>query len=832
MSNKFKTFCLHPALIVVAVVGAMSAAQTVRADPRIESIAVKWRDDVVPRDTVTLPDELRRALAAALGMPITPMSRARDGAFKLRLAQPLTLAAARAAINRVRMTLPIVYVNVFTPSNSLQRPSANDVAQAREQPPVTRLIVKYRDPVVAELSAQNGTLSVAQLAHLSMLAGRPLAHERAMAGGAFVLRLLQSVTFAEARVLASLLEADPSIEYADPDGRIFASVVPNDTRYPEQWNYQSPTLGPPLNMGGVNLPFAWNLTTGSSNVYVAVLDTGILPHPDLAGRYEGGYDMVSDPVAANDSDPPFCTLPGAACSRDADPTDPGDWIDNADIASGNFPGCPRQNSTWHGTHVSGTVAALTNNNEGVAGVNWVSKVVPVRVLGKCGGTFSDLIDATTWAYGGSVPGVSNNLHPARVLNMSLGGASECITALQDAITNAVAAGSVIAVAAGNSATDAGSSTPGNCNGVITVAAVGLQGQRANYSNYGPVVEIAAPGGDAGAGVLSTLNNGSTTANPNGYSYVNYMGTSMATPHVAGIASLLLSINPNLTPAQVLAIIQTSARAFPTSTGGADCNTSGTTSCGAGIIDASAATAAVQPFPALAYTPLEPCRILDTRIATPGSGVQGPVAGGAVKQLPAFIAAGSNWGQYGGANSSDCGLTNPPGTSIHAIAIVISILNPNFDAYLGIGDANDLTTVLSNVALNFTHGQGLSTTYIVPRIQSNNLNFALPAGVSAQLIFDVVGYFVVPDATPLQCTSQSSATTTVAASGGTGGATSPACSAGYTLISGGCNSTSSSMSLVQDEAIGTNTTWFCSAINRGGAAAGLTATANCCRISGR
>ena len=810
----------------------MIVAVPVGADPLIESIAVKWRDDAAPRDTTLLPEVLRVALAAALGMEVTSTGRARDGAFRLRLESPLAQDEARRAINRARMTLPVVYAGFIAPVKQTPRIAPQDAAQTRPQPPVTRLIVKFLDPAVAQLSRQNGTLDATEITRLSTLAGRPLAQERAMAGGAFVLRLFQSVPFAEARALAASIEADSAIEYADPDGRVFASLVPNDPLYAQQWNYQSPTVGPPLNMGGVNLPPAWNLTTGSGSVYVAVLDTGILAHPDLAGRYQGGYDMVSDPAVANDSDPPFCTLPGATCSRDSDPTDPGDWIDIADIASGNFPDCRLENSTWHGTHVSGTIAAVTNNNDGVAGVNWVSKVLPVRVLGKCGGSFSDLIDAITWASGGGVPGVPNNPNPARVLNMSLAGASECITALQDAITTAVAAGSFIAVAAGNSSTDAGSSTPGNCNGVVTVAAVGLQGQRASYSNFGPVVEIAAPGGDFGAGVLSTLNNGTTTANPNGYSYVNYVGTSMATPHVAGIASLLLSINPALTPAQLLAVIQTTARAFPTNTGGADCSSSGSTSCGAGIIDAGAATVAVRPFPALVYKPLEPCRIMDTRNATLVSGVQGPIVGGAVRQLPAFIAAGADWGAYGGASGSDCGLTNPPGASIHAIAIVISILNPNLDAYLGIGDVNDLGTVLSNVALNFTRGQGLSTTYVVPRMVSSNLNFAMPPGLSAQLVFDVVGYFVVPDATALQCTTQSSAATTIAASGGTGSATSSTCNAGYTLTSGSCDSTSSSMSLVLDRANVANTAWTCSATNRGIAVANLTATANCCRVAGR
>ena len=234
---------------------------------------------------------------------------------------------------------------------------------------------------------------------------------------------------------------------------------------------------------------------------------------------------------------------------------------------------------------------------------------------------------------------------------------------------------------------------------------------------------------------------------------------------------------------------------------------------------------------LVYKPLEPCRIMDTRTATLGSGVQGPIAGNSLKLIPGFVTAGSNWGIYGGNASGDCGLANPPGGAIHAVAIVITILDPNFSAYLGVSDINNLSTVLSNVALNYTGHQGLSTMYIVPQISTNFIYFAMPAQLIANVIFDVVGYYVLSDATALQCTQQASSPVAIA-SLGSGNATSPACSAGYTLAGGSCDSTSTAMFLASHEASGGNTTWFCSANNTGGSSANLTATANCCRVPGK
>jgi serine protease len=226
--------------------------------------------------------------------------------------------------------------------------------------------------------------------------------------------------------------------------------------------------------------------------------------------------------------------------------------------------------------VAGTIAALTNNGIGVAGVAYGAKVVPVRVLGQCGGYTSDIADGIIWASGGTVSGISNIAARAQVINMSLGGGGACDTTTQNAINGARSRGTVVVVAAGNEAQNASNSSPANCSGVIAVAATNKSGGRASYSNYGTIVDVAAPGGDTGAAILSTLNAG--TKAPGADSYAGYMGTSMATPHVAGVVALMLSKNPNLTPDQVEAALKSSARAFPASCSG----------CGAGIVDASAA----------------------------------------------------------------------------------------------------------------------------------------------------------------------------------------------------------------------------------------------------
>ena len=378
---------------------------------------------------------------------------------------------------------------------------------------------------------------------------------------------------AEARAIAARLSASPEVLYAEPDYINVPFGGPNDPLYGQQWDF-----GPPSS-GGANIEAAWEYTTGDPNLTIAVIDTGIRPdHPDLAGRLVPGlgYDFIGDINVANDGN-----------GRDADPSDPGDWTDSGECGGFGY------SSSWHGTHVAGTIAAATNNGVGIAGINQKSKILSLRVLGKCGGYVSDIADAVRWAAGMSVAGVPANTHPARVINMSLGGTSDCPQTYQGAINDAVARGTVVVVAAGNEGMPASGATPANCGNVIAVGATSRQGQLATYSNYGPEVDLSAPGGEQSFendpnGVLSTLNSGATTPSTSTYGY--YQGTSMAAPHVAGVASLMLSIVPSLTPAEIESLLKANVSAFPSG-----CS-QGSGSCGTGILNAAKVLAAIQSPP--------------------------------------------------------------------------------------------------------------------------------------------------------------------------------------------------------------------------------------------
>ncbi len=456
-------------------------------------------------------------------------------------------------------------------------------AKAPEATPTDQIIIKLR-PIER---AQAASLDAGYVASLSAVANARLQHFRPMSGDAQVFKLPSRLPIAEVQAIARRLSKHPDVEYAEPDYIMHPMLVPNDPEYNNQWHYKAFTT----EVGGANLPAAWDITTGSVTQVVAVIDTGLRPHVDIdtnildtTGRVAPGYDFISDTTVANDGD-----------GRDSNPTDPGD-------------NCGSGSSSWHGTHVAGTIGALSNNGVGVAGVNWNSKILPVRVLGRCGGSFSDVIDGMRWSAGLPVPGVPANDTPAKVLNLSLGGFGACGQSIQTAINNIVAAGSVVVVAAGNSNADASSFVPANCNGVITVAANNRGGDRAFYSNFSTtLIEISAPGGAQSFandpnGVLSTLNSGITT--PAGDNYIYYQGTSMAAPHVAGIASLMLSVNPALTPAQVGSRIQSTARPFAA---GTSCLLNN--NCGAGIINAAAAVAAAAPSASFTATATSSSRIV-------------------------------------------------------------------------------------------------------------------------------------------------------------------------------------------------------------------------------
>ncbi len=432
-------------------------------------------------------------------------------------------------------------------------------------PGTDRLIVKYSSSVGLMPSAR-GRLAAEFVGRRH---GVQLSHWRQTAAGAQVFRLSRRMSHAEAETLASSLRAgDASIEYAEPDRLLRPMFVPNDALYRQQWALFDAT-------GGVRAPAAWDRATGAG-ITVAVIDTGVRPHVDLAPNLMAGYDFITDSFVSADGN-----------GRDADAQDPGDAVTAGYCGSGSA----AARSSWHGTHVAGILAAAAGNAAGVAGVAFNARVLPLRALGRCGGYTSDIADAIAWAAGAPVAGLPVNRTPARVINLSLGGTGSCGTTTQNAINTARAAGAVVVVAAGNSNIDAARATPASCSGVVVVAATGRAGGKAAYSNYGSKVTLAAPGGDGSGGILSTLNAGAST--PGGDSYAAYMGTSMAAPVVSGVAALMLSANPKLTPDQVASLLKSTARAFPSACSG----------CGAGIVDASAAVAAALGAPTAAPAPV-------------------------------------------------------------------------------------------------------------------------------------------------------------------------------------------------------------------------------------
>jgi serine protease len=320
--------------------------------------------------------------------------------------------------------------------------------------------------------------------------------------------------------------ASPLVEFAEQDAYTYATAVPNDPSYGSQWHYPQ-----------INLPAAWNITTGSP-VIVAVLDTGDrTDHPDR-GNFVQGFDYAASP-------------------DDSNPTDPGCGTDPADQS--------------HGTHVAGTIAALTNNGVGVAGVNWAgasgTRIMAVRVIDGCGsGLYSDLASGITYAAD----------HGARVINMSLGGSADSVT-VDNAISYARGLGVTLVAAAGNSGCVPPSTVlyPARNANVIAVSATTNTNALASYSSCGPEVDVAAPGGSSGAGVLST-----TWSPAGGHVYASFQGTSMATPHVSGVAALIIAAGAATTPAAIQARLESTATDL--GAGGKD------SEFGSGLINASGA----------------------------------------------------------------------------------------------------------------------------------------------------------------------------------------------------------------------------------------------------
>ncbi|MBX3604361.1 MAG: S8 family peptidase [Piscinibacter sp.] len=438
--------------------------------------------------------------------------------------------------------------------------------------------------------------------------------------------------------LAERLAQESDVEYAVPDRRKHAALAPNDPLYltGPAVNLLAQTGGPVAGQwylrapagevrSAINAEAAWDTTTGSASVVVAVVDTGIRSdHPDLAANLLPGYDMIGDAGIANDGG-----------GRDNDPSDPGDWITLAETTTpgGPFEDCSfdangnpaKSDSSWHGTEVAGIIAASTHNSAGMASVGRNVRVLPVRVLGKCGGFDSDIVAGMRWAAGLSTgdPNVPSNPNPAKVINLSLGGGTGCAPQYRDAVNAILAQGVSIVASAGNSAGHA-VSEPAACAGVIAVAGLRHVGTKVGFSDLGPEVAVSAPGGNCvntGSNqpclypILTTSNAGTTTPVSNGAGGSTYtdsfkatLGTSFSAPLAAGTAALMLSVRPDLTPAEVRSLIRSSATSFPTSGGTAgipQCHAPNSTdqdecycttsTCGAGMLNAAAAVAAAQGF---------------------------------------------------------------------------------------------------------------------------------------------------------------------------------------------------------------------------------------------
>ena len=330
-------------------------------------------------------------------------------------------------------------------------------------------------------------------------------------------------------------------------------VAPNDTLYPQQWNLHGTK--------GLAAPEAWKTTQGAG-VTVAVIDSGIVKHPDLDANVLPGYDFITEPSIARDGN-----------GRDSDPTDQGNW-EEAGVCGADS---EASESNWHGTHVAGSIAAIMNNKRGIVGVAPSTKILPVRALGMCGGYDSDIADAMVWAAGGTVEGVPANSNPAKIINLSLGGEGTCPATYSKAIAEVNKRGAILVVAAGNDGQDTSKVAPANCGGSIVVGATDQEGKRSDFSNYGKLVDVSAPG----SGIMSTVDLGTTVST--GAGYTEYDGTSMAAPQVAGVIALMKSVDPSLTAERAKQILKQSSKPL----------TCDVNACGSGIVNAASALAMVQ-----------------------------------------------------------------------------------------------------------------------------------------------------------------------------------------------------------------------------------------------
>ncbi|MFO1314066.1 MAG: S8 family peptidase [Burkholderiales bacterium] len=544
-----------------AVIAMLLAALPAAAAP-IAALRVMLHPYAAERGS--LPPDAQATLEALAGTPLALTGTTRTGALELALPAPVSESEAAAMVKALRVDRSVLWAEAVRPAPLVRKSAPGD---PWSEAPGNRLLVRLKDGVVPDWAGITE--------RMTKRIGLAVTVERQI-GNVWVLSVALPQSPEALAQLAAAIQDDPDVQYADPVRRVRPAAAPNDPWYPAQWSLNNP-------LSGINVETAWTLQPTAA-VTVAVIDTGILPHPDLVGRVLGGYDFISDPGRARDGN-----------ARDPDPRDEGDWSD------GNCDGAT-YDSFFHGLFVAGQIAANTNNGIGIAGVAAGVRILPVRTLGACGGTFEDVLEGMLWSSGVPIAGVPANTNPARVINMSLGGFGACDQSIQEAIDDALAHGAVVVVAAGNASQDVTAFSPANCSGVITVGAHDVRGNLASYSNFGPRVDVSAPGGDLPLTdlIVSLGNDGETV--PKDPTYTLGRGTSFATPLVAGTAAMLIARDPLLTAGRVLDVVTGSARLFPPDS---ECVVGGV--CGAGMLDAGAAVGSVLasgPAPANAYRVVE------------------------------------------------------------------------------------------------------------------------------------------------------------------------------------------------------------------------------------
>ena len=542
------------------------------------------------------------------------------GLLAASIAMAFSFSAFAGNVVQVASTSPTVAANF-------------NVSSLRMDGSYDRFIVRYRAGSAEQGSqaaaVQNIQAAVARAgrsyATLSMNAPG-VNYQRKLATGAYLVTTSRKLSQAEAAAFIQSIAADPAVAHVAPDVLRHAvrdipasdaptAFTPNDPNFAKYQTDYLPgdgaltTTNKVANYGGANITGAWDLADGTGAT-IAILDTGIVKHADInTSLGDAGYDFIIDSFVSGRT----------ADGRVAGGWDLGDWTTGSKYTTKNG-GCvdasnPAEASSWHGSHVaSASGAEYTNNSVGMAGIAYKAKVVPVRVLGHCGGYDSDINDAIVWAAGGHVDGIPDNPNPAQVINMSLGGDGAC-SADDDAaiaIAKANALGATVVVAAGNDGDDVANSSPASCPGAVTVAATGITSRLTFYSNYNSpgenVVALGAFGGgvypdDAATGAQlnpegfawQAINTGTTTpkASPGGDTYGGMAGTSQATPHVTGTVALMQSARigaglPLLTPAEVRSILQSTARVPNVAPDSAK-------TFGAGILNAGAAVAAAATY---------------------------------------------------------------------------------------------------------------------------------------------------------------------------------------------------------------------------------------------